>query len=284
MPQCNVFVRGLTHGVDLRYVLADVTDAAKTAQHNHTLNTASARLCTEAMIATTLLANQIKGEERLTVMLASNFPKCTFMADVNALGQLRAKLTPNNLTNSSVLNGQLQVIKHNSRKELYRGVTELNNQSIEDAIQHHLKQSSQISNLLRICCIQDESGQVIRATGLLLELLPPTKQIESLNVEKFERKYSRLRTLPSQEVIEMLDDGKLIGQDLFPLEKMDTKWTCTCSRERVERMLFSLGPSELKDMLETDGQAEVCCDFCNNKYHFDSTALEKLLNQFTDPS
>ena len=163
-------------------------------------------------------------------------------------------------------------------------MTELNNQSIQDAIQHHLKQSSQISNLLRICCIQDDDGQIIRATGLLIELLPPTKQIEALDVEQFERKYSELRDLPAERVIDMIDSGKLMGHDLFPLEKMDTQWTCTCSRERVERMLTSLGEEELKDMLATDGQAEVCCDFCNSKYHFDSSALETILQQFADPS
>ena len=284
MSQCNTFVRGLTHGVDLRYVLADVTSAAQTAQTSHQLNNAAAKLCTEAMIATSLLANQIKGEERLTVMLASNFPRCTFMADVNANGQLRAKLTPNKLLDSPVLIGQLQVIKHNSRKELYRGVTDINNQSIEDAIRHHLQQSSQISNLIRICCIQDDEGQIVRATGLLLELLPPTKQIESLEVDAFEDKFSALRDLPASKVVDMIDSGKLVGHDLFPLEKMDTTWTCTCSRERVARMLTSLGPEELKDMIVTDGQAEVCCDFCNSKYHFDSAALEQILLQFADPS
>lgn len=279
MPQCNTLVRGLTHEVDLRYVLADVTAAAQTAQENHGLNFSAAKFCTEALIASALLANQIKGEERLTVMLAADFPRFTFMADVSAEGQLRAKLSPATLIDSPMVIGQLQVIKHNKRKELYRGVTDLNNQSIEDAMRHHLQQSAQVASLLRICCIQDSNGKIMRATGLLLEWLPPTKQFEVLSQDEFEAEYAELNTLPGAQVIEMIDSGKLMGYDLFPLETIETTWTCTCSRERVERMLRTLGEEELKDMLQTDGQAEVCCDFCNSKYHFDASALGQLIDQ-----
>jgi molecular chaperone Hsp33 len=276
MPESNIYIRGLTHGVALRYVIADVTDAATTARDCHKLNPDAAKLCAEAMVASMLLANQIKGEERLTVMLASSKPHCTFMADVHANGQLRAKLTPNKIKSAPLI-GQIQVIKHNSKKELYRGITDLNYHSIESAMRTHLKQSSQISSLLRICCTQNDRGEIQRAIGVLIELLPPTNDIEALDPDGFEEKYAVLRDVSSKDLISILDSGQIIGHDLFPLEKMSTSWACTCSQERVERMLCSLGPVELRDMLEKDGQAEVNCDFCNKTYLFDAGALGSLL-------
>lgn len=277
MPKRNTYIRGLTHGVALRYVIADVTDAANTARLNHNLNTDAAHLCAEAMVASMLLANQIKGKERLTVMLASSKPNCTFMSDIHADGQLRAKLTPKDIKYSPLI-GQIQVIKHNARKELYRGITDLNYQSIESAMQSHLRQSTQTSSLLRICCLQQNDGQIDRAIGILIELLPPTNDIEALDPTGFEEKYASLLDLSPKKLIPMIDSGNIIGHDLFPLETNETSWACTCSRERVERVLCSLGELELKDMLETEGKAEVNCDFCNNTYLFDSTALASLIS------
>ena len=41
-------------------------------------------------------------------------------------------------------------------------------------------------------------------------------------------------------------------------------------------MLVSLGTEELKQMI-ADGEAEVCCHFCSEKYRFDDQELTEIL-------
>jgi molecular chaperone Hsp33 len=63
----------------------------------------------------------------------------------------------------------------------------------------------------------------------------------------------------------------------FSPEVLDTYsvgYRCNCSRERTERMLYSLGQKELKRMCAEDPSCEVVCHFCNRRYTFD---LQKLL-------
>ena len=61
------------------------------------------------------------------------------------------------------------------------------------------------------------------------------------------------------------------------LEERDIQWNCDCSTDRMERALMSIGYTDLKEIIEEDGQAELQCQFCTKKYNFDKEQLEKLL-------
>ncbi len=47
------------------------------------------------------------------------------------------------------------------------------------------------------------------------------------------------------------------------------RFHCSCSRERVGRMLNSLGVEEVDSILAEQGQIEVGCEFCGQQYRFD---------------
>ena len=47
------------------------------------------------------------------------------------------------------------------------------------------------------------------------------------------------------------------------------RFACTCSRERVGRMLHSLGREEAESLLAEQGQIDVACEYCGQQYRFD---------------
>ena len=61
------------------------------------------------------------------------------------------------------------------------------------------------------------------------------------------------------------------------VEERQTRYFCDCSRERMERALISLGRHELEQLLMEDGQAELTCHFCNNRYLFQEKDLKELI-------
>ena len=65
--------------------------------------------------------------------------------------------------------------------------------------------------------------------------------------------------------------------ELNILEKTDVKFSCNCSRERVEKALLSIGKAEIEDILKTDKKAVLHCHFCNKDYEFDENYLTNLL-------
>jgi len=65
------------------------------------------------------------------------------------------------------------------------------------------------------------------------------------------------------------------------LEARMPRYSCDCSRERIERMLITLGAEELDDMIKTQHGAQVDCHFCNKRYEFSEDDLKTLLEAAT---
>ncbi|HWQ62496.1 MAG TPA: Hsp33 family molecular chaperone HslO, partial [Negativicutes bacterium] len=66
------------------------------------------------------------------------------------------------------------------------------------------------------------------------------------------------------------------GMEATVFEPARLAFLCQCSTERVESMLVSLGREELAAMA-AEGQAEVSCHFCGEKYAVPGGRLEELL-------
>ena len=60
-------------------------------------------------------------------------------------------------------------------------------------------------------------------------------------------------------------------------EKLEPRFMCDCSRQKIEAALVSLGRDELADMIENDGGAELTCRFCGSRYVFNKEELTSLL-------
>lgn len=275
----DYFERGLTVDFAVRYIMVDCTSIAQKAQQRHNLTGAGPRLCAEGILASYLLASQIKGEEKLTIQILSQHPKLSFMSDINAQGELRAKLTPETYSESTEkLDGVLVVIKHNKHKELYRGVTNIEQCNIAQALHHNLTQSAQIDTIVQFFITQDENT-IKRAAGIILERLPPTEDLPFLTTEEFFEKYDNLT---NQEVWEGLAEKKLRGSVLHDLSSKPISWKCRCSRAKVKSMLFSLGKKELEEIQKEIGYAEVTCHFCNEQVLLNSEELQELIDQHTN--
>ena len=67
--------------------------------------------------------------------------------------------------------------------------------------------------------------------------------------------------------------------DLEILEKSPIEYRCTCSRERMERALISLGAEELQAMIDEQGGADLTCRFCDSVQHFSKEELEAMVEQ-----
>ena len=53
-------------------------------------------------------------------------------------------------------------------------------------------------------------------------------------------------------------------------------FACTCSRERVSRMIHSLGTAEAESIIAERGDIEVGCDFCGQQYRFDAVDAAQI--------
>ena len=67
------------------------------------------------------------------------------------------------------------------------------------------------------------------------------------------------------------------GFDINFLSTTDLNFRCQCSRQRIEEVLTSLSKDDLQSLID-DGKAEVACQFCGQKYQFNKSELEQIMN------
>ncbi|MDH0866820.1 Hsp33 family molecular chaperone HslO [Mitsuaria sp. GD03876] len=177
----------------------------------------------------------------------------------------------------------------------YQGVVPLSGpdgrplEKLSDVLQHYMRQSEQLETTL-VLAANDQL-----AAGLLIQRLPIEGEgnlgagaSSGVEREEMEDAYNRISmlaaTLTAEELLTL--DSETILRRLFweeTVRRFDPQYPrfqCTCSRERVGRMLLGLGRQEVDEILVELGGVEIGCDFCGNHYVFDAVDVGEL---FTDP-
>jgi molecular chaperone Hsp33 len=279
-PLQGQILRGLCAGGAARGLLVECRSLCEEVRKRHGLNPCAARLAAEGCLGGLLMTAWIKGEERITLQVRAIHPAFTFTADVDAVGGLRARLQPGDVQpNPGGIQGQLVLIKHDAEAELYRGATEVAHPNLEGALAEHMVGSSQVDAVLRLVVEQGPEGEILHAVGMLVERLPEDPRAPSMGPEQFAHFVDPLRAASDEEIMAQIRLG-LVGElGLEVLAVAEVHWRCSCSRERVLRMLYQLGPEELLGLLREQGRAEVACHFCNIAYEVSGDDLRELLGQ-----
>lgn len=176
----------------------------------------------------------------------------------------------------AVGNGTLSVIKDLGLKEPYVGTIPLVSGEIAEDIANYYATSEQIPTVLSLGVLVAPDLTVQHAGGFLIQLLPFADEECIPVLEK------NIAAMPS--FTQMLADGMTAEEialqcldGLTPnlLDSADANYLCDCSRERTSKILVSIGKQELQKLADTQETIEVCCHFCDKKYHF---TPEEILN------
>lgn len=174
--------------------------------------------------------------------------------------------------------GTLRVIKDMGLKEPYVGQTALQTGEIADDLTYYFAASEQVPSSVGLGVLMEKNNTVKQAGGFIIQLMPFVGEEVIGALEKNLAAFSTVTTV--------LDEGKtpeemlqqlLAGLDLVITEKVPCRYECSCSRERMERAIISIGKKDIEEMIN-DGEAiEVNCQFCGNSYHFSVEELKKML-------
>ena len=188
--------------------------------------------------------------------------------------------------------GELTVIKDLGLREPYVGTIALVDGEIADDLTAYYYISEQQNTAISLGVKVDTDCSVMAAGGMIIQMLPGADEaavdaleemladlapittiVEEATAEADGQGEERILSLMMDRIFgEMPEDYKVSG-----LEFRDLRWECDCSEERLEQVLMTIGEKDLSDIIEEDGQAELVCQFCCKKYHFDKEHLERIL-------
>lgn len=153
----------------------------------------------------------------------------------------------------------------------YQGVVALTDDSLARNLEGYFLNSEQLPTRVFMAF----SGESV--TGLLLQRLPVADQASELSEDLHDARWheielladtisaAELATLPLDELLHRLFHEHAVtthpGRHLA--------FSCTCSRERAQRMLQALPKDEILELLETRGSVDVTCEICGARYDYD---------------
>ena len=174
--------------------------------------------------------------------------------------------------------GTLTVIRDLNMKEPYVGSVGLLGGEIAEDLAAYFVESEQIPTACGLGVLVDRDQSVLSAGGYLIQLLPGAGEHVIARVEGGVMAAGSVTGLlqansdPEAMLRKVLSDFEIDVLERSPIE-----YRCYCSRERMERALISMGPAELKSLIDDQGEAELTCRFCDNVQHFTREQLEAML-------
>ncbi|WP_346915561.1 Hsp33 family molecular chaperone HslO [Clostridium sp.] len=176
-------------------------------------------------------------------------------------------------------NGYLKVIKDMGLKEPYVGQVPIYTGEVGDDIAYYFTVSEQTPSAVALGVLVDTDLSIKAAGGFIIQMMPGASEFLADIITY------RLEEIPS--VTSMIEKGMTIEEILeFVFEDMDLKiydslvpeYKCDCSRERVERVLMSIGKNDLQEIYDDGKTEEILCHFCNKTYDFKPEDIKKILD------
>ena len=207
---------------------------------------------------------QIQGDGAIETLVAQSNPKNTLrgLAKWQQGFSLDAPI-------SEIYGNAKLVMTLTHEQERYQGIVELVGQTLSQSLENYLSQSEQLPSCLKLYA--NES----RVAGLLIQKLPSAELEEDWNRIKI-----LTDTLTEDEMLELSTDEiirRLYNEeDVRVYDQQPVSFSCSCSRDRIDTVLETMGRDSMFELLEEKGVITVDCEFCNLSYHYDQALLDKL--------
>lgn len=287
----DYLVRAITKDGGVRGLACITTQLANTICHqSETYPTATVALG-RALTGGALMGALLKDGQRVALKFEGNGPLKKILVEADSEGNIRGyvgqpkaeiPLKQGDFDVARALGhaGFLTVTKDLRLKDPYRGIVQLYTSEIAEDLAYYLTESEQIPSAVGLGVFVETSGAISSAGGFLIQSLPPGDE------ELVGEIIRHIETLPP--LTELLSNGKsseeilkLLFQEI-PFEILGAQslaFRCSCSKDRTEQALITLGTKELTSMIQEQEQTEVVCEFCQAHYTFTRKELEQLLRK-----
>ena len=269
--------------------LVRIEDAWREMVKLHDFPPVVTRLLGQMLAAGTLLATSIKFNGALVMQVHGDGPVKLLVVECLPDLAIRAtaKITAGNIPADASMR---DLINQNGRgrfaitldprdpmpgQQPYQGIVPLDGDTMAEVLQAYMRQSEQLDTRLWLAADEQVSA------GLLLQALPADGgKAATVDTDAWDRAVTLAQTITADELLALAPDDvlrRLFWQEsLEHYPAMSPHFACTCSRERIGRMLVSLGREEVDSILEEQGSVKVTCDFCSREYTFDAVDAAQL--------
>lgn len=163
--------------------------------------------------------------------------------------------------------------------ERYQGMVALDKPSLAECIEAYFEQSEQLATKVLLRTSTSESGA--KAAGMLLQVLPTSSESTALaDRPEFEHLAQLTETLKDEELFDLPAEEVLYRlyhqEDAELFKPQPVQFKCSCSKERSAAALANVDKQELLEIVASEGDIKVNCQYCHAEYRFDAIDVESI--------
>lgn len=288
----DYIIRATAANDQIRAFAAVTTEMVETAREHHNTSPVATAALGRLLTAGAMMGSMMKGEKDvLTLQIKAGGPLQGITVTADSQGNVKGYVgnpdvcIPANSKGKldvagAVGPGFLTVIKDMGLKEPYSGQVMLQTCEIAEDLTYYFATSEQVPSAVGLGVLMNKNNTVRQAGGFIVQLMPFAEEEVISRLEQNAQKINSVTNLLEEgHTPESLLEKVLEGFDMQINEKMDTRFHCNCSKERVAKALISIGRKELNEMIQEGKPIEMNCHFCNTNYNFTVEELKEILRR-----
>ena len=288
----DYIIRATAANDQIRAFAAVTTEMVETAREHHNTSPVATAALGRLLTAGAMMGSMMKGEKDvLTLQIKAGGPLQGITVTADSQGNVKGYVgnpdvcIPANSKGKldvagAVGPGFLTVIKDIGLKEPYSGQVMLQTCEIAEDLTYYFATSEQVPSAVGLGVLMNKNNTVRQAGGFIVQLMPFAEEEVISRLEQNVQKINSVTNLLEEgHTPESLLEKVLEGFDMQINEKMDTRFHCNCSKERVAKALISIGRKELNEMIQEGKPIEMNCHFCNTNYNFTVEELKEILRR-----
>lgn len=288
----DYIIRATAANDQIRAFAAVTTEMVETAREHHNTSPVATAALGRLLTAGAMMGSMMKGEKDvLTLQIKAGGPLQGITVTADSQGNVKGYVgnpdvcIPANSKGKldvagAVGPGFLTVIKDMGLKEPYSGQVMLQTCEIAEDLTYYFATSEQVPSAVGLGVLMNKNNTVRQAGGFIVQLMPFAEEEVISRLEQNVQKINSVTNLLEEgHTPESLLEKVLEGFDIQINEKMDTRFRCNCSKERVAKALISIGRKELNEMIQEGKPIEMNCHFCNTNYNFTVEELKEILRR-----
>lgn len=288
----DYIIRATAANSQIRAFAAVTTDMVETARKAHNTSPVATAALGRLLTGGAMMGTMMKGDKDiLTLQIHAGGPLQGITVTADSKGNVKGYVGNPNVCIPANSKGKLDVagavgvgfmniIKDMGLKEPYMGQVALQTSEIADDLTYYFATSEQVPSAVGLGVLMNKDNTVRQAGGFIVQLMPFAEESVIAKLEENVQKITSVTNLLEEgHTPESLLERVLEGFDIEINDRMDTKFYCNCSKERVEKALISIGRKDLNEMIQEGKEVELNCHFCNTNYVFNVEELKEILRK-----
>ena len=256
-------IRFLAYDGKISIVCSDTTELVEEARKTHDLSPLATAAFGRLATITAIMAQEMKNSsDKITVQIKGNGEIGTMLTTANNFPKVKGFVSNPHVDLPLNEFGKLDV-----------------SGELADDFTNYFLNSEQRQSAVALGVLVNKDG-VKAAGGYLINPMPDATAEEIYKVEQSIFKAGAISKM-LDENLSLLEIAKKVTGDNNVKVVQDNivpVYECDCSKESMADGLASIGKTELEDIIEKEGKAELVCHFCNKKYQFSKEELKNIIN------